>query len=171
VKDAQPSLTEIFDSALEIDDRHRPRRVRRVKRTDQRIDAEVTTSNVLCQASGLYVWQRSGLAVGLMAKLRQIDLCIGRLDSNGAEPIVRNEFQILSGRFLQHGIRECAGVSLDNEIDIDELALEQQIAYRSSDEMDRRLACRRDLRDPREQCTGLIRHCCEDVVETEAPLH
>ena len=171
VKDAQPSLVEVFDSSLEIDDRHRPRRIRGVECTDQRIDAEVPTPHVLSQAARLDVGQCSGLGIRFMSKLRQIDLCAGRLDSYGAESIVRNDFQILARRLFLHGLRECSGIPLDDEIDIDELPFEQQIADRPSYEMNRRLAGRCNLGDPRKQCTGLIRHRGQDFFETEAALH
>ena len=49
-----------------------------------------------------------------MAKLRQIDLCAGRLDSYGAESIVRNDFQILARRLFLHGLRERSGIPLDD---------------------------------------------------------
>ena len=47
-------------------------------------------------------------------------------------------------------------ITLDDEIHIDEFALEQQVADRTSDEMDRRLACGGDPHDSQEQRGGRI---------------
>ncbi len=171
MKTAQPSLSEIFESTLEIDDRHRFRRVRRMDRTDQCIDTEVPTPHVLREVSRLDIGQRSGMGIGFIAKLRQIDLCIRRLDPNGAESIVRNETEVISVRPFLYGFCQSAHVPLDDEIDIDDLAIEQQVANGPSNEMDRRRACHRNARDARQQYSRRIGYGRKDVIETEAPLH
>jgi hypothetical protein len=171
VKNPKSSLGEIFESAFEIDDRHWLRRIRRMEPADQGIDTEIPTPHVLCQISRLHVGQGSGMGVRFIAKLCQIDLRFRRLDSNGAEAIVRNQTEFVSARFSPHGFGERAGIALDDEIDIDEFTLEQEITNGPSDEMYGRLARCSDFSNSREQYACLVRHGPQDVVETEGSLH
>ena len=171
MQDAKPSPVQVLEPAFEIDDWHRLRRIRSIERAEHCVDAEVAPVQILFETPERNVWQRARLGISLAAKSGQVDLRLGRRQSQCPESLVRLDLDRFVTPILNDGGGEFTNVGLDDQVDVDNPAVQEQIPNWPPHEMDRHLLRAGDPNDPLEQITRRLGQSRYDLFETKTPLH
>lgn len=171
IQHAKASRCEVFETPVEIDDWHRLIGAARIEKTGQRVDAEVSPSKIFFEAAGYDVGKRARMGIGFTAQSREIELCISRHQSQRAKAIVRLDFDFPVIPLPCDLLSEFSNIGFDHDVDVGDGATEKQIADRSSNQMNAKLLLIGDRDNFRKQFAGRLRNRCENLFETETPLH
>ena len=112
-----------------------PSEVGRLQGDRHRVDREITPEEVVAQPGSLDRGQRSGRVVELGAGRDDVDaLAVAVADDRGPELSMRRDSTPERGR---ERVRELDGIAFDRDVDVEALLLEENVANRPADEVDR----------------------------------
>jgi hypothetical protein len=155
VQHTQAAGREILEPPTSIDDFTRPSGIRGIDSPDERVDRKITPLAIFIEITRHDIWQCAGMGVCLMSKIGEVEAGIVGFDMQRAKTWMLDESQLPFADFLLYRGGESRGITLDEDIHVDEWPTEKEIANGSANEIEFVSGALGDASGQREQiCCG-----------------